>query len=296
VAQSPVLETIMKTIIFAVIVLLCSNLLCQQAYLGIRFSPPTASELRSTKLNYGIKIVEIVPGSPAETNGLILNDIIYQINNDIIRNEADLQRIIAKKQPGDVINIHISNGKQQFTKRVTLSSRNALYHDLYIYNYIQNPWLWMGIQVETISTSLANLLNLEKGMVVTSVREKSIAESQGLEPGDIVISVNSMNTSDENTLTDALTKGLQNQPMLFRIWRNSRTITKEVDLSNNIDHNINDQGQVFIKGPDIYDDELYMYSKDRINSILNKSKSERELDIDRLENEIFQLRQLLENQ
>jgi len=287
----------MKTIICAVILVLCSNLLCQQAaYLGIRFSQPTAAELRGTKLSYGIKIVEIVPGSPAETNGLILNDIIYQINNDIIRNEADLQRIIAKKQPGDVINIHISNSKQQFTKRVTLSSRNALYQDLYIYNYIQNPWLFMGIQVETISTSLAGLLNLEKGMVITSVRDKSIAESQGLEPGDIVISVNGIITSDENTLTDALTKGLQNQPMRFRIWRNSQTITKEVDLSNNITHNISEQGQVFIKGPDIYDDELYTYSKERINSILNKTKSERELDIDRLENEIFQLRQMLENQ
>jgi hypothetical protein len=54
--------------------------------------------------------------------------------------------------------------------------------------------------------------------------------------------------------------------------------------------------EVFILGPDVHDTELYSYSRDRINRILNKTQSEIEEDILRLEREIFWLRQRMESE
>jgi len=284
----------MKNTIFLLLVLLCSNLLSTQAYLGIAIDTPSASALKSANLKHGLLIKEIIPGSPAEIAGLQINDIIYQINDKAIKKETDLFGILSKCKPTDSITIHIANKLLRQTRSITLSNRDAPYRELYIYNFIQNPYLFVGIQVETISASLAKLLKLEKGMVITDIRDQSIASTQGLETGDIIISINNITTSDEKTLSDALIRGLQNQPMRFQIWRNSQTIVKLVDLSNNVNHQNANTNEVFIVGPDIFDTELYSYSRDRINSILNKPKSEMEQDIDRLEQEILRIRQILD--
>ena len=283
----------MKKNLFLLVLLMYSFLSAQQAYLGIFVSPPSNSELRSAKLSYGLKIDSVMPGSPAEEFGLMKNDIIFKIDNDIIRNMSDLSKILAKTKPNEKIAVHFASNNKQFAKNITLSNRDVLYKELYLYNYIQNPWLFIGIQVESISSSLASLLNLEKGMVILNVREKSIASTQGLEPGDIIISINKNLTTNEQNLTEALNKGLQNQPMNFLIWRNNANVILKVDLSNSLNQASN-SNEIFIIGPDVFDSELFSYSKDKINNLLNKSKTELEIDIDRLEQEIFQLRQLIE--
>ena len=78
------------------------------------------------------------------------------------------------------------------------------------------------------------------------------------------------------------------------IWRNNQRITKHVDLSNSLNENVSNN-EVFILGPDVFSNELYGYSREMINRILNKSRTEIETDIERLEQEIFQLRQRMEN-
>ena len=285
----------MKFFIFSLIVLLCSSLVAFEAYLGIYVSLPSASELRKANLDFGIKIDTIMLGSPADIYGLRENDIIYKIDNLYIRNESDLQRFMGNSKPFTSVYVLLVRDNQPLIKQIQFSRRNALYQELYIYNYIQNPWLFIGIDVEPISFALARLLKLEKGMVILDVRENSIASIQGLEAGDIIISINDKETISEKSLTDAMNMGLQNQPMHFDIWRNSNRQIKLVDLSNSLIDNRN-LSEVFIMGPDVFNNELYSYSKDMINRILKKSKSEIEYDIERLEQEIFNLRQRIDNE
>jgi len=147
------------------------------------------------------------------------------------------------------------------------------------------------MNVEPITSSLARLLNLEMGMVVLDIREKSIAYVQGLEAGDIIISVNGSPTFNERTLTDALNMGLLNQPMQFFIWRNNVNKTLPIDLSNSLAEANSNSREIFIIGPDVFDSELYRYPREMINRLLNKPRSELESDIERLELEILRLRQ-----
>ena len=286
----------MKFYIFSLLLLLCLNLSAQQVYLGIYVMPATQIELKQANLSYGIKIDSVVPDSPAATSGLKKNDIIYKINSILIRSEIDLQRFLTHCTPDSTIEIFISQNKEFKSIIVALADRNDLHKELYIYNYIQNPWLFIGMNVEPISQGLAHLLKLETGMLILDIRENSIASFQGLEAGDIIISINDMPTVNENSLTKAMNLGLQNQPMKFYLWRNSEKFTKLVSLSNRLTNDNNQNSdEIFIVGPDIYDVELYSYSKEKINILLNKPKSELEEDIERLENEIYKLRRKIGN-
>jgi len=284
----------MKYLFFSLIVLLCSNLLAMDVYLGIYVRNPSQAELRRADVRFGLKIDMVMPGSPADVYDLRENDLIYRINNNYIRNEGDLQSILARTLPDDTISVLVIRDNEPLVIEIQLRKREGLYRELYIYNYIQNPWLFIGIDVEQITSSLARLLNLEKGMVILDVRDNSIASFQGLEAGDIIISINEMETVSEETMTFAMNNGLQNQPMRFFIWRNNQRITKLVDLSNSLNENIN-SNEVFILGPDVFSNELYSYSREMIDRIINKSRSEIEIDIERLEQEIFQLRMRIEN-
>ncbi|MCL2062830.1 MAG: PDZ domain-containing protein [Candidatus Cloacimonetes bacterium] len=284
----------MKYCLLTLIVFVCSNLISMDAYLGIYVTTPNQNELQRAGLTFGLLIDIVMPGSPADVYDLRENDIIYSINNVVIRNESDLQRFLTSINPNETISVSLSRNQQPIIRQVQLRRREALYRELYIFNYIQNPWLFIGIDVEPISSALARLLSLEKGMVILDVRGSSIASLQGIEAGDIIISINGIETVNELIMTEAMNMGLQNQPMEFYIWRNNQRMTKLVDLSNSLNENIN-SNEVFILGPDVFNNELYSYSREMINRILNKSRSEIESDIERLEQEIFQLRQRMEN-
>jgi S1-C subfamily serine protease len=284
-------EALMKKIVFTLILLLCLNLYAQQAYLGIYVENMTAQELRSIGLSNGIRVDLVMPGSPADVYGIKDNDVIYKMNNTVIKQESDLTRFLSGCLPEGVINVHLRQDNHLVVKQVHLTKRDNLYKDLYIFNYIQNPWLFVGMNVEPISASLAKLLNLEAGMVILEVRENSIASVQGLEAGDIIISVNENPTHSEKTLTDALNRGLQNQPMRFHLWRDSKRIVQTIDLTNSLKNDKGNSNEVFIVGPDIFDNELYSYSREKINRLLKKSKTELESDIERLEQEVFKLKQ-----
>ena len=170
----------MKCLILILIVLLCVNVHARDAYLGIYVTAPTNAELRNARLNFGVKIESVMPGSPADLSGLMAYDIVFGINSMNIRHEADLQRFMSRATPGQVITVHVAHRNQNAERQVTLATWDTLYRFLYIYNYIQNPWLFIGMHVESITSSLARLLNLEMGMVILEIRENSIASLQGL--------------------------------------------------------------------------------------------------------------------
>ena len=283
----------MKHLIITYLFLFTTALFGLQAYLGIYVTIPSSEDLKKAELTFGVMVETIMPGSPADVYDIHENDIIYGINNRYIRNESDLHRFMSEAKPDDSIYVLLMRENQPHIKQIQLRKREELYRELYIFNYIQNPWLFIGIDVEQVSAQLARLLNLEAGMVILTVRENSIASLQGIEAGDIIISINSNNTYNIQTLTEAMNNGLQNQPMQFYIWRNSTKITKLVDLSNSLSNDIN-SNEVVILGPDVFNNELYSYPRDMINKLLDKPKSVIESDIERLEHEIFMLRQRIE--
>ena len=73
--------------------------------LGIRVS--------NTKDNSGVKIISIEKGSPAQKNGLAVNDVILKIARNKINSVEDYEHIIKRYGDGDVIMIRIQrNGNQ----------------------------------------------------------------------------------------------------------------------------------------------------------------------------------------
>lgn len=91
-------------------------------YLGIRWqlvSPPLAQRY-GLPTEWGAYITEAVPGSPAETGGLQVGDIITRIGTNRIDENNSFVNALFDNQPGDTVEIEVKRDQQDLTLQVTL--------------------------------------------------------------------------------------------------------------------------------------------------------------------------------
>ncbi len=265
----------------------CSNLLSQHIYIGVYISEIDKNMINHFKIKGGVRIDSVLHNSPAHKAGLKKNYIIYKIGDQPVNNESDFQRILSGFKPNDKIAFTVKNKSGSHIYTLNAKNRNTLIKDLYIYNYIQNPWLFIGIDVQKMDTQLANYLKYDKGLVIVDIREHSLAVTNGFKVGDIITHVNSNPVDTEEELSRQLAWGIKKQPIVIDLIRKNNRLRINLNLTNNKIKDFNKRpDEVYIIGPDIYDSELFIYSHSKINQILKQSDTEIEYEIQRLESEI----------
>lgn len=77
--------------------------------LGIRIVPVSAKD----RINYGIKIVDVVPGSAAEKGGLKAGDILLTFNGETLREPDSLVEHVSSKEPGTKANLVVLRNNRE---------------------------------------------------------------------------------------------------------------------------------------------------------------------------------------
>ena len=68
----------------------------------------------------GVRVVRVVPGSPAEDAGLETGDIITKVDDTEIGNAAELVRTIGSHDPGDTVTVTYERDGESNTTDATL--------------------------------------------------------------------------------------------------------------------------------------------------------------------------------
>ena len=96
-------------------------------YLGITYlavtDAPTAAQLGVNA--YGVYVVEVVKGGPAEKAGLQAGDRIVSVDGTEIASKDDLGTLMQKHAAGDTLSITIARDGQMQTVNVTLGEKTA---------------------------------------------------------------------------------------------------------------------------------------------------------------------------
>ena len=96
-------------------------------YLGITYvaveDAQTAAQLGVNA--YGVYIVDVVKGGPAEKAGLQAGDRIVSIDGSEIAAKDDLGTLMQKHAAGDTLSFTVARGGQMQTVSVTLSEKTA---------------------------------------------------------------------------------------------------------------------------------------------------------------------------
>ncbi len=112
----------------------------RRAYLGIEETPvwPQLAEALEIPVETGLLIERVTPGSPAESAGLrggtrrvlagrryllIGGDVLVEADGQEMINHMDLNLLLNRKRPGDVIRAVVYRGRQKMDVKITLGER-----------------------------------------------------------------------------------------------------------------------------------------------------------------------------
>jgi serine protease Do len=177
----------------------------RRGYMGIQMSDVTQEAMEYEKLpdRYGVIVARVEPKGPAAKAGLQEEDIIRKIDGNVVKDGQDLLSRVASKKPGDDVDLEILRQGKTINKTLTLAARpdaktlraarGAEGGGQEGEEEPENSASTLGITVQALTPSLRSQLELGedvRGVVITDVEVGSEAQSKGLGPRLVVVSVN----------------------------------------------------------------------------------------------------------
>jgi len=171
-----------------------------RGWLGVQIQPVTPEIAASLGVQdpKGALVASVVPDSPAARAGIRQGDLIVTINGKEVNDTHDLTRRVASLQAGKSAAFSIQRDGQRQTVNVTIGAKKDAQVAA---NFdpqsgaaagVAPTGKAMGLGLTALTPEVRRAYNLDEsvqGVLVTKVDPDSNAAEQGLQPGDIVVSV-----------------------------------------------------------------------------------------------------------
>ena len=156
----------------------------------------------------------LVPESAAAQSILQVGDVIEVINGIPVRQRLDLERALIGESPGDEVEMTIRREGRKITASLPLVNRT---------------WRLLGLHLKRVPQAELKRANpkYRGGLRVIKVRSDSLADRQGLRPGDILFAVHKWATTSPEDISFIIESRefTKNESMKFRILRDGKERT-----------------------------------------------------------------------
>jgi Do/DeqQ family serine protease len=159
-----------------------------RGWLGVSIQPVTSEMAQSFGLKKarGALVSDIMAGSPAEKGGLRQGDIILSIDGKEVKDARQLQLLVANLPAGQKVTVTVFRDGKEQQLAVTLASSDSA-------SALQpkstvSPANWFGMSVEELPNKMR--ISGLKGVLVSDLEEGGAAAEAGIQPGDVITSVN----------------------------------------------------------------------------------------------------------
>ncbi|MBN9268689.1 MAG: PDZ domain-containing protein, partial [Mesorhizobium sp.] len=200
---------------------LMKNGAVQRGWLGVEIQPVTAdiAESLGLKSDKGALVSSAQEDGPGKKAGIVAGDVITQVDGKDVGSPKELARVIGAYSPGKSVDVTVwRDGKSQSVKvdlgKLPASDKQASNDD--------------GKQAAPDKPDTLADLGLTvtksdkgKGLVVTDVDPDSQAADRGIQPGDVITSVNSAEVSTPDDVTKAMSDAVKagRKAVLMQITR-----------------------------------------------------------------------------
>jgi serine protease Do len=153
----------------------------------------------------GILVKRLHPASPAASAGLRAGDVIFSVNGHDVDDPEDFHYRITALPVGSSAEFGIIRNGQKSTLSVEMIAppENPPRHETLVTG--RNPV--SGAKIANLSPAVAEeigLNNAENGVVVTQIKDDTLAVSIGLQVGDILVSINGKKIASVDDALSAL--------------------------------------------------------------------------------------------
>ncbi len=154
----------------------------------------------------GLLVNSLDIDSPCQIAGFQAGDIILKVNNKEVSDPIEFYLNILKKNPGDKIEFHVQRNWEKDNKKKMMDITVTLKQRAKPNGRTLSAKLF-GLDVASLTTKMIrhNGILAEPGsVVITRIKRNSQAERIGIEPGDVIISVNGTTIKNAQTFGRAL--------------------------------------------------------------------------------------------
>lgn len=191
----------------------------RRSYLGVfiqDLTPDLADSLKMKKLD-GVVVSDVLRDSPAANGKLEPGDVITHLAGQSTNTAAQLKNRVALIEPGSKVGLDVIRDGSKRRVMVTLVEKKAA-----------RPTkpsgagpLSSGLRVEPLTRDLRTRFNVPgrvRGLVVSKVAPDSPAQRAGLEPGDIIVTINRRPVTNPKAMSRLIPKTAREA--LLRVYKN----------------------------------------------------------------------------
>ena len=174
-------------------------------YLGVSVSTPTMRERRDAGVDpeEGVRVETVDKGSPA-AGVLRENDFVVRVNSQCVRDSDQFVRLVGTSQTDHPADIIIYRDGKPRTLSVPLGKRQA---PITAVTRLSRRIRWEGIVLGPVPRNWETSRkggDVDRGLVVLAVAEKSRFAKQGVHEGDIIIEIAGKALADVTDLQQVL--------------------------------------------------------------------------------------------
>jgi serine protease Do len=190
-----------------------------RGYLGIygQDVTPDMAELLKLKSSQGLIVASVEKGSPADKAGLKSHDVLLELNGKKIESYDSFRNDIAVLKPDSNVELSVLRDGVIRNVTVTLSERPREIAQSNQSKGQKKSQEALGLAVQNVTKDLAERFGypIGEGVIVTGVVPGSPAGEAGIQPGDLIKSVNRQSVNSVDDFEKALNMSKDNKIMLL---------------------------------------------------------------------------------
>jgi serine protease Do len=201
---------------------------------GITDITPENSKFFDLKDANGAVVTEVQPDSPGAKAGLKVGDVIVELDGKQVTDAGQLQMEVGEKRPGTKIALEVMRDGQNVSVPVTLEELGAD-HEMKLASATDNGKPRWGIGIGDLTSDVREQLQAPKdvkGAVIEKVQPGSPADDAGLQPGEVIQSVDRKSTPTAADVQKALGSVPKGQDVMVLVWGNGGSTFRVLHAAN----------------------------------------------------------------
>ncbi len=195
------------------------------SYIGVGITDvtPENSKFFDLKDANGAVISEVQPDSPGAKAGLKVGDVIVGLDGKKVLGAGELQAEVSAKHPGTKVTLDVLRDGKSVNVPVTLEELGSKDKKEELNASADSGKPRWGVGIADLTTDVREQLQAPqnlKGAVIQRVQPGSPAEEAGLQPGDVIQSVNRQQTPSAADVQKALASVPKGQDAMVLVWGN----------------------------------------------------------------------------
>jgi serine protease Do len=201
---------------------------------GVQTITPTIADGLRLNRDWGVVISDVAPGGPADKAGVKIGDVVMTANHHVMRNARQLEAYIFRSPMSEHLALTVLRGKDELSIDVpVIDTVDDPQRFADMVNPENNLVPKLGVLVIAIDKKLADLLpDLRKqyGLVVAAGSTSDLESGAGLQPGDVIYSLNGVPMATVDALKKKLDEYKPGAAIVMQVERSGHLLYIPIEL------------------------------------------------------------------